>query len=320
MEPRANRERDRRQVADLVVLTGASAGTVFVLSDVPIVVGRSPESHLQLVDPWISSMHAMFERRGDAVWVVDLDSRNGTFVGDERVTEAAVPDGSVVRFGRTEVRLELRRTTGPIEPAGAASRAGAPQRDTLRSEGTLSTRDPRAARETEDDPYALSPRPGTVLRMAIDAAGIEDLPEARDRLRAALDGAVRATIQAGGVVGRLAGVGLIAVFGLAAPSARDASRAAAAARGARRAVRAAGGLDLRAAIDSGPILAGNAAASGLDLAALGPTAERAERLLALARPGEILAGPAVAAAAGLVPAGLRRLGDVEIEVFRDEDG
>ncbi len=303
------------------MLNGASAGTVFGLADIPTVIGRSPESHLQILDPWISSMHAMFEKRGDEIWVVDLDSRNGTFVGDDRVTEARVPEGSLVRFGRTEVRVELRRSTPPADVAGEAPpRPPAPHRDTLRttSDGAF-PRNLAALREPEDDPYTLSPRPATVLRIAIDAAGIASLPGASARLRAALDGAARAAIQSGGVVGRLAGVGVLAVFGLTGASPNDAARALAAARAARRAVRAEGGLELRAAIESGPILAGNAASSGLDLAALGPAAERAERLLALAVPGEILAGPGAAGAGGLVSAGLRRLGDAEVEVFRAAD-
>src|SRR5512138_1802975 len=106
-------------VTEIVVLSGACAGSVFVLADVPMVVGRSPESHLMIGDPWISSMHAMFERRGDEVWVVDLDSRNGTFVAEERVREAVVPEGAVVRFGRTEVRVEQRRVAPEPAPPDA---------------------------------------------------------------------------------------------------------------------------------------------------------------------------------------------------------
>ena len=97
-------------MVELFVIDGACAGTVFFLPDVPTVVGRSPESHVQLADPWVSSMHALFERRGEQLWVVDLDSRNGTFVEDRRVHEAPVAPGSRVRFGRTSA--ELRQQQG----------------------------------------------------------------------------------------------------------------------------------------------------------------------------------------------------------------
>src|SRR5512133_3412560 len=98
MERRTHAERGPGNVADIIILTGENAGKVFALPDIPTVVGRSAEAHVQLTDPWISSMHAMFERRGEDVWVVDLESRNGTFLGSERVSEARLEDGVVVRF------------------------------------------------------------------------------------------------------------------------------------------------------------------------------------------------------------------------------
>jgi hypothetical protein len=311
----------RASVPELIVLNGAAAGTVFALGDVPAVIGRSPEAHLQIGDPWISSMHAMFERRGDAMWVVDLESRNGTFLGEERVGEAAVPDGAVVRLGRTDVRFTVARaSTGEIARAREAREktpVPPPRRPAVRTDATLSTGLP-IARERGEDPYALALRPATVLRMAIDSAGLEGLPDASDRLRAALEAAADAAVDAGGVVARLAGVGVLALFGLGGAEREDAASAVRAARAARRAVRGAGGLDLRAAIESGPVLAGNAAgAAGFDLAALGPAAEHAERLLALAGRGDILAGPGAGPAAGLARAGVDRVGELEIEVFRD---
>ncbi len=305
-------------MAEIVILTGENAGKVFALPDIPTVVGRSAEAHVQITDPWISSMHAMFERRGNEYWVVDLDSRNGTFLGEERIAEGHVGDGTVVRFGRTEVRVELRPGTASTEPP-EASPPRDPLRNTVRADGTIATRNP-LVREKDGDPYALAPRPATVLRMAIDAAGIDGLPGAPHRLRAALDAAARAALDEGGVVTRLAGIGVLALFGLTGQSRDDAAHAIGAARAARRGVRAAGGLDLRAAVDAGPVLAGNAAGTaGLELAALGPTAERTERLLAQARRGEILGGPAVSGVEGVVRVGLVRLGDTEVEVFRATD-
>jgi len=103
-------------LAELFVINGICGGTVFFLPDVPTVVGRSAECHVQISDPWISSMHALFERRGTELWVVDLDSRNGTFVGEERVQESRLQPGARVRFGKTEA--ELRGGAGPAEPKG----------------------------------------------------------------------------------------------------------------------------------------------------------------------------------------------------------
>jgi pSer/pThr/pTyr-binding forkhead associated (FHA) protein len=94
-----------RDVVDLLVLIGAGSGACFQLPEIPAIVGRSPEAHLRLQDPWISNLHALFEPRGEELWVVDLESRNGTFVNGQRVREALVGPGTLVAFGETEVRL-----------------------------------------------------------------------------------------------------------------------------------------------------------------------------------------------------------------------
>lgn len=138
-------------MAELLVINGVCAGTVFFLPDVPTVLGRSPEAHLQIADPWISSMHAMFERRGEDVWLIDLESRNGTFADEVRVHEQKLPPTALLRFGKTEVRFERRgeqdhaarllgeggtvvRYLDDLEAELDPARAGAARRDTIRAE------------------------------------------------------------------------------------------------------------------------------------------------------------------------------------------
>jgi pSer/pThr/pTyr-binding forkhead associated (FHA) protein len=314
---------------DLVILNGSRAGAVFTLPEIPAVLGRSPEAHLQVEDPWISSMHAMFERRGEAVWVIDLESRNGTFVGDERITEARLATGMVLRFGRTEVRVtETSRVAEPVDEEPAPERARAdspteprsrpePQRATIRADAADPALHP--PRVEVEDPTALVARPAALLRLSLHATG-QGRPPDTLAIRAALDAAARAATNEGAVATRLAGAGVLALFGAAGASGEDTARALRAARTARSAVRAFGaGLDLRAAVDRGPVLAGNLAGpDAQDLAALGEAAERVERVLALCGPGEILAGPGAAGAAGLGPGMVLRIGREEILVFRDE--
>src|SRR5512143_719716 len=158
---------ERMSLPDLGILNGSRAGAVFTLPDVPTVIGRSPEAHLQIEDPWISSMHAMFERRGDAVWVVDLESRNGTFVGDGGITEARISTGMVLRFGRTEVRVaEGVRAAEPVEEDVAPDRSWAespteprarpdPQRSTLRGDLADPAHFPPRVEVDQVDPNAL---------------------------------------------------------------------------------------------------------------------------------------------------------------------
>ena len=133
---------------ELVILNGSRAGARFTLPDVPMVVGRSAEAHLRIDDPWISNMHALFEPRSDELWVVDLGSRNGTFVGQERVKEARIGAETLLAFGRTEVR---------VEPGGmAAVHAEDPTRTPIYTESVSTTM--RTERPT-DRSAKSGPRP-----------------------------------------------------------------------------------------------------------------------------------------------------------------
>jgi hypothetical protein len=72
----------------------------------PAVIGRSPDVAVELTDELASRQHAMLDLRGDAIWVLDLGSRNGTYLDGMMVTEP-MPLGtvSVVTIGSTEIRV-----------------------------------------------------------------------------------------------------------------------------------------------------------------------------------------------------------------------
>jgi pSer/pThr/pTyr-binding forkhead associated (FHA) protein len=71
-------------------------------------VGRAPSCAIAVDDTYVSQQHARFFERDGAWYVEDLGSTNGTYLNDQRVTQAAeVHAGDVVRLGKTV--LELRR-------------------------------------------------------------------------------------------------------------------------------------------------------------------------------------------------------------------
>ncbi len=107
-------------MAELLVVTGVSAGTVFFLTNEETVIGRGETCDAVILDPWISGRHARFERRGDQLWLVDLDSRNGTFLDGRRIHEGELKEGAQVAFGRTvaTVRaLDRGAHSGTTDPA-----------------------------------------------------------------------------------------------------------------------------------------------------------------------------------------------------------
>jgi DNA-binding NtrC family response regulator len=62
-------------------------------------IGREPDNDVVLDGNEISRHHAAIERRGDAVAVRDLGSRNGVHCNGMRVELAPLEDGSVLRIG-----------------------------------------------------------------------------------------------------------------------------------------------------------------------------------------------------------------------------
>ncbi len=83
----------------------ANAEDAIFLDGGPLTIGRADEGlgSYQIDDREVSRQHATFEfdRRFNAYSVRDLGSRNGTFVEGDRIDQARLVDGSVVRIGQT---------------------------------------------------------------------------------------------------------------------------------------------------------------------------------------------------------------------------
>ena len=74
-------------------------------------IGRSTENDLPLpMDGSVSSHHAQIVREGRTHWLEDLDSRNGTFLGEARITDRLpITPGATFRVGRTLLQFMPRR-------------------------------------------------------------------------------------------------------------------------------------------------------------------------------------------------------------------
>ena len=76
------------------------------IDDHPLVVGRDPQCDLFFADKKLSRRHARFERDGDGIRLVDLGSRNGCWVNEERVEKKLLTPSDAVRLGSLSVTLE----------------------------------------------------------------------------------------------------------------------------------------------------------------------------------------------------------------------
>jgi pSer/pThr/pTyr-binding forkhead associated (FHA) protein len=99
----------RKVPREVVVTEGPLRGTRIALGQQSILIGRSPESTLVLSDDYASGRHARIFPQDGEWYVEDLESTNGTFVGQQRVASSPVKlvVGSTMRIGTTV--LELRR-------------------------------------------------------------------------------------------------------------------------------------------------------------------------------------------------------------------
>jgi predicted component of type VI protein secretion system len=84
-----------------------AGGKTALLSGTELVVGRSTFCTMVLDDASVSRVHASLRRVGDLIELVDLGSRNGTFVNGERVGRqpVVVKPQDEIRLGRLRLML-----------------------------------------------------------------------------------------------------------------------------------------------------------------------------------------------------------------------
>lgn len=89
----------------LVIIRGARLGSRIVLSEGPVVIGRSVDADFQISDSSISREHCrLFEEDGQ-YWVEDLQSTNGTWLNEARVDRSALRDGDHLRISQTVLKF-----------------------------------------------------------------------------------------------------------------------------------------------------------------------------------------------------------------------
>jgi pSer/pThr/pTyr-binding forkhead associated (FHA) protein len=88
----------------LVIVVGGPPGARFDLRE-DAIIGRV-DAGVMLDDDEVSRYHAIVRVGDGGADITDLGSTNGTFVDGRRLSgRAALGDGSVIRVGRTELRV-----------------------------------------------------------------------------------------------------------------------------------------------------------------------------------------------------------------------
>jgi hypothetical protein len=105
----AQAEAQREGEVHCLELVDSSAGERLIRIDRSGVrIGRTPPADVVLADRSISREHCIVGLANDELLVTDLNSTNGTYVDDVRISRATVlPVGSVLRLGQVAMRHAL---------------------------------------------------------------------------------------------------------------------------------------------------------------------------------------------------------------------
>src|SRR5438045_1712616 len=96
-----------RRAFALRFISGKYQGGEFpIYPDKPIVVGRSSDLDMVLVEDMVSRRHAKISVGADnSITIEDLGSTNGTFVNGEKVKKARLKEGDRVLIGTSILKL-----------------------------------------------------------------------------------------------------------------------------------------------------------------------------------------------------------------------
>ncbi|HVR75957.1 MAG TPA: sigma 54-interacting transcriptional regulator [Planctomycetota bacterium] len=144
-------------MAKLIAIDGPGVGSEYDLLDggppVSLTAGRDPQAEVPLNDTAVSRRHFCLESSARGWRIVDLGSRNQTFLNGVAIKEAYLRDGDVVRAGDTELRFES--PGDPLQPCGAASTI-LKELPARRSQESFQRRIAKLESALEDDPLAVS--------------------------------------------------------------------------------------------------------------------------------------------------------------------
>jgi diguanylate cyclase (GGDEF)-like protein len=106
--PEAFRARGGPRQPVLVVVQGDEIGRRYLLNERRLIVGRDPDrADLVLADPSVSGKHALVvvDPEADRYGIIDLGSRNGTYVNGTRIQSGGLREGDKIFVGGTVLKF-----------------------------------------------------------------------------------------------------------------------------------------------------------------------------------------------------------------------
>ena len=102
-------------------ISGKYQGGEYPLQDArDLVIGRSSDLDLVLIEDMVSRKHAKITLQDGAITIADLGSTNGTFVNGEKVKKTQIKDGDRILIGTSILKLvTVQRIAQPIDSRAA---------------------------------------------------------------------------------------------------------------------------------------------------------------------------------------------------------
>lgn len=83
-----------------VIIGNQQIGT-YLVTDNPLTIGRDPAQVLAVIqEAIVSKLHCSIFFRADQIFIKDLNSTNGTYVNEEKVSERELHDNDIVFLGK----------------------------------------------------------------------------------------------------------------------------------------------------------------------------------------------------------------------------
>jgi diguanylate cyclase (GGDEF)-like protein len=109
-----------RVAAHLVITQGEGVGRQVEMKDTPLIVGRSSDCDMRLLNRAVSRLHCRLWKDATGFWLRDLNSTNKTYLNDRPIVEARLKDGDFVAVGGTVMQF-IEKSEAANEPAVSSS-------------------------------------------------------------------------------------------------------------------------------------------------------------------------------------------------------
>jgi len=173
-------------MATIRVKTGPNKGKNYDLADTPLTVGREDNQVIQILDQGVSRAHAEIFRLGEMCFIRDLNSTNGTFVNDVKITEESLKAGDEMLIGTTILLFEDNARVASGQGVEFEGEENA-KIETTTVELKVDTKGTRAiGREVQSRNLTLISQAGRILR------GERDLQAAQEKTVEILSAAIGA--------------------------------------------------------------------------------------------------------------------------------